>query len=68
MHPAAQPSLQTCCRLLQAGEEVLWQDETEGAVDYTLFDGKGGVKAIIYDQASKVGFLSSGTEDSTQIK
>ena len=57
-----------CCRLLKAGEEVLWHDECEGAVEFTLFDGKGGVKKINFGQASKVGFLLSGAEDSMQIR
>ena len=56
-----------CCRLLKAGKEVLWHAETQGEKDLFLFDGKGGVKAVSYEQASKVGFQSSGTEDSTQI-
>ena len=38
------------------------------AGNFFVFDGKGGVKQITVEQASKVGLLSSGTEDSTQMK
>ena len=48
-----------CCRLLQAGKEVLWHGERDL---YLWFDGKGGVKAVSYEQASMVGFLLSGTD------
>ena len=70
MPPAAAQSitLRQGCRLLKAGEEVLWHEEWEGAVEYTLFDGKGGVKTINFGQASTVGFLLSGTVRSMQIR
>eukprot|EP00891_Asterochloris_glomerata_P008480 jgi/Astpho2/8480/fgenesh1_pg.00125_%23_4_t len=38
--------------LLKAGEEVLWHDEFEDDVVYTLFDGKGGARMINFEQAS----------------
>ncbi len=50
-----------CCRLLKAGEEVLWHDEFKDDVVYTLFDGKGGARMINFEQASTVGFLLPGT-------
>ena len=62
------PASWQCCRLLKAGEEVLWHEEWEAAVDYTLFDGKGGVKTINVEQATMVDFLLSGTVRSMQIR
>ena len=36
---------------------VLWHEEIEDDVVYTLFDGKGGARMIKSEQASTVGFL-----------
>ena len=36
-------------------------------MEYTFFDGKGGVKKVNFGQASKVGSLLLGTKDSMQI-
>ena len=56
-HPAAAQSFGHCCRLLKAGEEVLWHEEFENLAVYHLFDGKGGVQKINSEQVSTVGFL-----------
>ena len=47
---------------------MLWHEEVEGDVEYSLFDGRGGVQKLNFDQASTVGFLLSGTECSMQIR
>ena len=52
-----------CCRLLQAGKEVLWHRED----NFKLFDGKGGVQTISSQQADTVGVLLSGAGCSRQI-
>ena len=54
-----------CCRLLRAGKEVVWHEESDR---FLWFDGKGGVKMITSERADKVGFLIFGTECSMHIR
>ena len=62
------PQLQKPCRLLQAGEEVLWQEEFENTVVYFLFDGNGGAQEINVERAVKVDIHSRGTDGSMQTR